>query len=157
MITCPGADGEPVPRGVRVLRLALWSKDFEERRKVSPIAFKLSSLEERQQPPRLSVFVEDLTTPKQASEILRRPQYTLVAFLKVDEVRAVRPDPDPPGTPGLDVQWDRLNDDRPGSAGHAGITGLDHPVRVVERNYRAKLADLAVVVPLRPCGDRPSR
>jgi hypothetical protein len=153
MITHPGADGEPVPGNARVIRLAQRSKDFDEHGKVSPAAFQLSSTEERQHPPRLSVFIEDLTTPMQAAELLGRPQYKLAVFLLVDTVRAVRPTPDPPGTPGLDVQWHPIDDDRPGAAGHAGITGLNNENRLVRRSFRAKLADLADVLPLERCGD----
>jgi len=135
-----------------VIRLAQRSKDFDEHGRVSANTFRLSSEEQRQKPARLSVFVEELTTPKQAAEILGRSQYTLAALLEVDRVRIIRPDPDPPGTPGLDVHWHPINNNRPGAAGHAGITGLDHREKIVQRSFRAKLADLATVVPIEQCG-----
>ena len=144
----PGPDGEPLPAGVRIIRLAVPPKDFHETGRVSPLTFKLSSKEENESPPRLSVFAEDLTTPPQAAAILGKPAYTLVAHLQVDQVRAVRPNPDPPGTPALDVVWRHINDCRPGASGHSGITGLNNRLSPVRKRFRAKLADIAVVTQL---------
>ena len=145
MIVRPGADGDPVPDGSRVIRLAVRSKDLQETGKVLPLTFKLSSTERQDKPARLSVFVEDLTTPAQAAVILGRESYTLVVRLEVDQVGSLKVEPDLPAAPGLDVQWHPIDDTRPGASGHAGVTGLDHSNGAVRKSFRVRLADIAVV------------
>lgn len=139
-----------------VFRLAKASKDG----KISEAAFILSSKDEKEEQPSLSVWAARLTSPAEAQEFIenRKEDYTLYGFLKVNEVRALRPDPDSPDVPALNVIWHQLffengnakttPDTRPGSAGHAGITGLLKPsglanARLYYRSLRSKLADLA--------------
>lgn len=142
-----GEDGEPVPPGETVLRLGIPSMDFAERRRASPNWFELSSEDKLQIPPKVSVFCAKLTTPSQAWELQGgREEYTAAAWLNVDQVRSLRPEPDSPEVASLDVVWDHLDDPRRGAEGHAGVTGLDRRglvTRVHTRSYRLKLADLA--------------
>ena len=134
-VSRPGADGEPLPDGAWVFRLSAVPKDFHETGKINEAAFDLSDADKRAAVPRLSVWTEDLTSPEQARGMLTNPaRYELVLRLGVDEVRSLRPAPDAPQTPTLDVQWERrvtidadgqaVPDTSPGAEGHAGITGL---------------------------------
>jgi hypothetical protein len=156
----PGQDGEPLPAGEWVLRLAPISKDFLETGRPSPKAFELSTEDRKGTPPRLSVWAERLTTPRQAWVLSGgRPEYQLALRLNVDVIRALRPEPDSPEVPSLDVQWERLMvtnengrwvpDTRPGASGHAGIAGLlrGGPVsRLHTQSLRSQLADLAAAI-----------
>lgn len=153
----PGQDGEPLPAGEWVLRLAVISKDFLETGRASPKAFELSTEDKQGTPPRLSVWAERLTTPRQAWALVgERPEYQLALRLNVDAIRALRPEPDSPDVPSLDVQWERLMmadgndqwvpDPRPGAEGHAGIAGLVRGgpvIRLHTQSLRSQLADLA--------------
>ncbi len=158
----PGADGESLPDGVWVLRLALTalvSEGAGHAPKVSPVAFALSDMDCESSNPRLSVFAEDLTTPGQAWALLGRdPRYGFAIHLAVDAVRSLRPVPDSPAVPSLDVQWEpllrtepdgsALPDDRPGADGHAGIAGLMRGGAVNKlhtKSLRSQLADLATI------------
>jgi hypothetical protein len=153
-----GAEGEPVPPGELVLRVSArkWlPMDFPENRQVNPLLFKLSSSDERADPPHLSVFAEKLTTSAQAWELLgAKPEHSIVVRLNVDEVRALQPSPECPGFLGLDVIWTQalvttegveVPDDRPGADGHAGIirSGVAPLNRTQRSDLRSKLADLA--------------
>jgi hypothetical protein len=149
MIEAPGPDGTPIPVGSQIIRLAaLQPKDYHETGRISPLVFKLSSTELSGKPARLSVFVDGLTTPAQAAAILGRPNYSLVIHFGVDQVRGLRPSPDTPLVPGLDVLWDHIDRIYPGAEGHAGIIGLDHPSRAVRKSFRTRLADIASVAAL---------
>ena len=143
----PGARGEPLPAQETVIRLCERSKDYARTRRVTPLAFKLTSEDEKHDPPMLSVFAETLTSPRQAWDLMgRRPAYKLVARLHVDDVRLLRPDGGGHIEVALDVVWDPLEGDRPGADGHAGITGLkqSNPFnRPQRKSLRSKLADLA--------------
>ncbi len=138
--------GEPVPGGETVIRMATplhFGGSLDA-------AFSPSSQDEASPLQSVSVFVEILTTPEQAATFVA-PRYTLALRLSVDAIRALRPEPDIPDVPRLNVVWDVLNTDsapdtRPGAAGHARITGLVRPhtiPRSVYRSYRLQLADLA--------------
>lgn len=142
--------GEPLPDGETVLRMAIappldgWGESFA-------FAFAPSSQDEASPLQSVSVFVERLTMPEQAAMFVA-PRYTLALRLSVDAIRALRPEPDVPEVPSLDVVWEVLTnadgspDTRPGASGHAGITGLVRPNairRSVYRSYRLQLADLA--------------
>ena len=158
----PGLKGEALPSGEIVLRLAHAPKDFAQTGKASAVSFDLSSKDKEAVLPSLSVFAERLTTPEQAMTLLDQPEaYDLVLRLNVDAVRALRPVPDTPEVPSLDVWWDPLTlmdaggvvvpDDRPGAAGHAGIVGLSRPnnvPRLYYKSLRAQLAQIAEAVEL---------
>src|SRR5437879_331674 len=121
-----GSDGEPIPSGEVVLRMGIPSMDFALRRKASPNWFELSTEDKKMDVPRLSVFCEKLTSPRQAWQLLgSREEYTAVVRLDVDDVREIRPEPDSSEVPSLDVVWDDEVNPGPGAEGHAGITGLD--------------------------------
>lgn len=142
-----GQTGQPLPGGEIVVRLGIPPMDFAENRKASPNWFELSTEDKQQDPPKLSVFSERLTTSQQAWEIQgSREEYTAIARLSVDAIRALRPEPNSARVPPLDVVWDSLNDPRPGAEGHAGITGLERggPVnRLHTKSFRLQLADKA--------------
>jgi hypothetical protein len=122
-------------------------KDFDpENPKPHFMWFVLSSEDEKQNPPRLSVFASRLTTPAQAWKMAVRSKQLkhdlrAVAVIRVRTVRALRPNPEMNSAPNLDVIWDR-NVDRgePGNRGHAGITGLDS---IARKSYRQQLAATA--------------
>lgn len=115
----PGPDGSPVPAGVRLIRLAnkpRWENLSPEAvrqvrdGKALPTFFALSSEEKKQPIPRLSVWVDGLTTIAQAVVLLGAiPDRRFVLFLNVDQVRTVfvlSIDALPP-TPPLDIHWER--------------------------------------------------
>lgn len=132
--------GEQVPDDEDLLRLAFLSSDG----RVSPEAFELSSSDKRQVPPRLSVYAASRTTPLQAWEIANRnPRFAVVARVTTTSTRQLRPNPDDSSIRPLDVCWDRLLQEQPGTEGHAGIIGLDQGTKVQRRSYRVRLSDLA--------------
>ena len=146
----PGPTGEPLPAGEWVLRLAVSSKDFLETGQISPEVFAFSTEDRRGDPPRLSVWAERLTRPEEAWLLLgEKPSYRLVLRLKVGAIRALKPSPDSPRVPSLDVQWhlllnaDGTRDTRPGADGHAGIAGLDAGSFAQRKSLRRRLAKLA--------------
>jgi hypothetical protein len=124
----PGADGTPLPGGAWVLRLAIPSYSPDEPPRCSPNAFELSSADKQQPVPRLSVFAEELTSPKQAYELVGNPNRSRAFRLSVDDIRVEA------ASDALEVEWERAHrvsdggevvpDDRPGALGHAGITNL---------------------------------
>jgi hypothetical protein len=129
-----------------VLRLAVASKDFRETGHVSPEVFALSTEDRREDPPRLSVWAERLTRPEQAWRLMgEKSSYRLIVRLSVDAVRTLRPSPEIPAVPDLDVQWHPLrNDDgspdmRPGADGHAGIVGLHAGSPAQRKSWRRRL------------------
>jgi hypothetical protein len=93
-----------------VFRLAKESKDYWETGKISPANFALSTPDKESELKALSVWANRLTTPQQARELVEADQasYRLAAYLGVAEVRALRPSPDSPKVPYLDVVWERL-------------------------------------------------
>src|SRR5687767_2182182 len=124
----PGKTGELLPAGEIVLRLAKKSSDYELTGKASPVAFELSTVDEQSELKALSVWAERLTNAEQALELMGVDisSYPLVIYLNVDQVRELRPSPDSPMVPYLDVVWDRLMieqgsiripDTRPGAEG----------------------------------------
>lgn len=144
----PGSKGESLPSGVIIFRLVAVSKD-------GPIAvpahFELSSIDKEAIPPSLSVWAEKLTTPEEAREFRgpKRDVSRLVLYLDVDRVRTLRPEPDSPDAPYLDVVWEPLSVEeggwRAGAAGHAGIINLKHANmnKAHYKSLRSQLADLA--------------
>ena len=146
----PWQTGESLPPGEWVLRLAIASKDFLETGQVSPEVFAFSTEDRADDPPRLSVWAEELTRPEQAWRLMGgKPNYRLALRLNVDAIRALRPNPDSPEVPNLDVQWHTLlqedgsPDTRPGAGGHAGITRLDAGSSAQRKSWRRRLAGLA--------------
>src|SRR5262249_50849171 len=109
------------------------------------------STEDRQEdPPRLSVWAEQLTRAEQAWRLMgEKAHYRLALRLNVDAVRTLRPDPDSSELPNLDVEWYPLHaedgspDTRPGADGHAGIVGLHLGSSAQRKSLRRKLAQLA--------------
>ena len=143
-----GKDGQAVPDGETVLRLGVPSMDFAEHGRASPNWFELSTEDKQRIPPRFSVFCENMTTARQAWELQgSRAAYSAVARLKVEVIRAIRPEPDSADVPSLDVVWDDDVPSGPGWEGHSGITGLDRGggvTRLHTKSLRLQLADKAV-------------
>ena len=161
----PGPDGSPAPDGCTVIRmanqpdLAQLSPEFLrqiETGKALPTFFALSSEDKKQPVPRLSVWVEGLTTVPQAWVLVgSNPKRRWVLFLPVDGVRTVHAAAVDrfPSTPHLEVQWERattpaedgtrLEDLRPGWEGHAGIANLDRGNKTQGLSLRWQLASLA--------------
>ena len=154
-----------MPAGEWVLRVAVLDAEFQASGRASPAAFELSSEDKKGVPPRLSVWVERLTTPAQAWSLMgENPDYQLALRLNVDAIRSLRPEPEAASVPSLDVEWEPLMtrsadrrwipDSRPGAEGHAVITGLMRGgavSRIHTKSLRSQLADLAEVI-LLPVG-----
>ncbi len=146
---------QPVPDDCCIIRLGRVPKDFPEDGKVLAIqlgdCFKLSTKDKEGDPPHLSVWVNALTTPEQAYVFLETKHLqTLVLQLEVYEIRAIVGHSGKnmmhPGL--LDVLWVHLasQDGVLGFRGHAGITGLDKqssPEKLLRKDLRAQLAELA--------------
>lgn len=134
----PGPDGTPLPEEAVVFRLAQ-SNDG----RFPQEAFRLSSADEEQNPPKLSVWDQDQTTPLQALDIMGgSPKHNVAGYLPVGVIRqSVSAD--------LDVIWDRLplDEERPGAGGHCGLVGLDgaesKAAKERRKQLRRMLADLA--------------
>jgi hypothetical protein len=163
----PGPDGTPVPSGVRLIRmanepkLANLSPEAVRRAgqgKAIPSFFDLSSEDKKQPVPRLSVWVEGLTTVEQAWVLVgAAPTRRWVVLLRVEQVRATSaPAADSfPPTPPPDVHWEpattlsedgqRVPETRPGWDGHAGIAGLGNGNMTQRAALRWQLADGAEV------------
>lgn len=156
----PGNDWTSLPATEWVLRLSVKPKDFQVTRKASPEAFALSTQEKQDSRPRLSVWSQTLTTPVQAWEIMgSKPVYELVLRLEVETIRSIQPNPKEPVFPQMDVVWhtlyvlqgdSRVLDSRPGSKGHAGITGLEETpsLKMQRKSLRSQLADKSIVYEL---------
>ena len=149
---------QPVPDDCCIIRLGRAPKDFPEDGKVLAIqlgdCFNLSTKDKEGDPPHLSVWVNALTTPEQAYAFLgTKHLQTLVLQLEVDEIRAIVCHSGKNMIHRLDVLWVHLaNQDGEGQdlplgfRGHAGITGLDNqssPEKLLRKNLRAQLAELA--------------
>lgn len=163
----PGAEGSPIPAGLRVIRMANEPKVAHLNAeavlrmnggKALPSFFELSS-EDKQQPiPRLSVWVEVSTSVPEAWNLVGAdPVRRWVVWLITDRIRSIaapKLDASPP-TPSLDVQWERATtltdtgervpDNRPGWEGHAGIAHLEKGNKTQRAALRMQLADCAEV------------
>lgn len=113
-----------------------------------PEFFQLSSADKAGVPPYLSVWQEELTTPRQAwVPVGARPDKRFLFYLPVDGVRAIVGGAG--GAVGLDVCWfaavgpDGSPETRPGATGHCGVTGLERGSRQDRKAMRSRLADLA--------------
>jgi hypothetical protein len=150
----PGPEGQPLPAGAEVFRLAKATNNGQ----LGPEAFHLSSEDKAHAVPRLSVWETTNTTLDQANA-LTSGRYALAGHLAVDDVRKVRPDPDHPAVRTLDVEWERAREKvngvlveltAGGAAGHCGITKLDQerapdntPLKSYRKSLYAALARLA--------------
>jgi hypothetical protein len=124
-----GGEGEPLPQGAVIFRLYRSSDG-----RATPEAFQLSSIDKLQVIPRLSTWAEPLCSLSQADEITRGKN-SHAGYLKVDDVRKLRPDPEDVRMASLDVHWeqafelDQSGQERPcsmpGAEGHCGISGLN--------------------------------
>jgi hypothetical protein len=163
----PGGDGEPLPAATLVFRIGKGvdlNPEALEKRVALEIFFKPSSVDQESPGQRLSVWVEELTLPDQAWDFTGRdPEKAVVACLNVDDIRAVVP-PEPFNPLGVEWEEARLGDGsvntRPGSEGHAGISGLLQGGNGKRDKYRRKalrtqLADKASISPVRVPHDIP--
>lgn len=83
----PGDPGTPVPGGTHVFRLARADSSSGES---SYTAFELSEADRRQNPPRLSVWLSELTLPHQARSLLQNAeQYQFALHLATDTIRSL--------------------------------------------------------------------
>lgn len=104
--------------------------------------FNLSSNDEGQTPPRLSVFDCVQTTVRQARDILENEAGSVVKLL-VEGVRAI----DEEGLDPLDVVIDPISADHPkatcsGIEGHCAILGAYYPTKTDRRRIRFALVDV---------------
>jgi len=113
-------------------------------------AFVLSTADKNQSPPYLSVYEESLTTFKEGKQLTGGKD--MVLRLPVVDIRGLK---NPSGYT-LNVCWFLAQipvngsfaaDNRPGSIGHCGITGLSRPPKLPHLDwkwFRVRLADIAV-------------
>lgn len=132
-----GVDESPVHRSEVIIRvIPSWrlNKDYEETGKLAPKLFELSSGDKTGKRPHLSVYVERVTPHVTACNLLTKiPERAVIARLCVEDVQALRPEPELDTVESLQVTWepavlaDGTPDVRPGAEGHAGILGLKRP------------------------------
>lgn len=168
----PGLDGSPVPDWAKLIRMANEPKVAHlspemvrrvEKGQALPTFFDLSSEDKKQVVPRLSVWVEGLTSVAQAWTLVgANPARTWVVRLEADEVRRIfAPVVDRlPPTPALDIHWerattvteagDRVPEFRSGWEGHAGIANLDKGNKTQRHSLRWQLAECADIEILTP-------
>jgi hypothetical protein len=149
----PGNDGDPLPPGEWVIRVAKTSKyGFSAHQS----AFELSSKDKESAVPRLSVWAEKLTTDEQAWRLTgSRAANDAILRLDVDSVRLLLPTPRDPPPPHLEVEWESLMIDDPaggmvrdpsaGAIGHAGIRHLRDGTKEQYKSLRIQLAEMAEV------------
>ena len=155
----PGADGSALPCGITVIRLVnepkMGNLSPEAVRRVEaglalPAFFELSTADKNEAIPRLSVWVDGLTTLQQAWVLVgANPTRRWVLFLSVDTILTI------PAVPPLDVQWERamhIPDNGPrtpefrsGWEGHAGIANLDSGNKTQRAFFRSALSEIAKV------------
>ena len=136
-----GADGEPLPQGEWV-RKAFKTKLLTREGKISELQFKPSSEDEQDPRHRLTVWAERLTADEHIYALSNNtPSESILARFLVDDVRNLRPDPDTPDVPSLEVEWHE--DPRPDAEGHAGIRDLLQGSKTLRRSPRVQLVDLA--------------
>ena len=145
-----GLQDAPVPDEAVVLR-AYKPPLFIEPGDIVPretFTFLLSERDKSLSFPKLSVFVQGLTTEAQACALIGDgTTHRLVARLSVAAIRAISLN-----THALEVVWDTAvlpngtPDTRPGSEGHAGITGLKRPPQMEKRLFKTLQTRLADAV-----------
>lgn len=134
-----GPDGSPVPDDLVNFRLAPLTSDGQ----MAPEHFELSSEDKKMAVPRLSVWVDGMTTLEQAHAMTKH-RYGLAGFLPVKSVNEMRPNPDDPAVKNLRVEWETAEAaGAPGADGHSGIAGLDQDGRDSKgqglKSYRKRL------------------
>ncbi len=156
----PGPDGTPLPSGEWVIRMppkGLNAEAIEQLKngRAHESMFILSSTDRTQANPRLSVWAERLTTVSQLVALTQTlPSYGAILRMNVDKIRALRPMPENPPHPGLDVEWEQARSldaegnrtivVNPGAEGHAGIARLDMGAKSQRKDLRSKLAEPTV-------------
>lgn len=139
---------DPVDSHLYVFRLARPSKDFEEKKSRMAISFEpfeMSSADKAGTPPHLSIWVEGCTTPLEAYAFLKPDSPNkIICWLNVGDVRSISCKIDQKVYHNLlDVLWINISDLRAGAQGHSGITGLDQNLKLLRKDLRFKLAELA--------------
>lgn len=142
---------EPVNSSLYIFRLARPSKDFEEKKSILPIsikAFEMSTNDKKGTPPHLSVWIEGYTTPNEAYAFLMldspNSPNRVICWLNVGDIREVYIDMDGQIYKDLlNVLWVSIDKLQAGANGHAGITGLVQEKKLVRKNLRSRLADIA--------------
>lgn len=117
---------------------------------MTPQDFELSGADKKCAVPRLSVWVEGMTTTQQALAFAgpTASRYTTAGFCPVPAIRSLVPDPPTPEVK-LDVVWeparrrDGTFEDGPGAAGHAGVERLERGQPLQRKSFRAALARMA--------------
>ena len=149
----PGEEGDPLPSGEWVIRVAKTTKyGFSAHQS----AFEVSSKDKEAVVPRLSVWAEKLTTDDQAWRLTgSRADNDAIRRLNVDAIRSLIPTPRDPPPPHLDVEWEPLMVDMPGSGlvpdprsgaiGHAGIRHLRVGTKEQYKSLRIQLAEMTEV------------
>ena len=154
-----------------MIRLARPPKDYREKGKLSAIQlnlseeFNLSTQDKLSVPPHLSVWVDCLTSARQAYAFLPSDSpRKLVLRLNVEKIcTIVGRSSISESYPNLlkviwvhifqDINGNQIRDRRQGAIGHSGITGLDEQqvphglskseFRLIRKDLRAQLAELA--------------
>jgi len=151
-----GEEGAPLSDDLVVFRLASATSDG----RMIPEHFVLSSEDKKSIPPRLSVWVDGMTTLEQA-DALTQHRNALAGFLPVKAIHALRPHPDDALVRSLCVEWELPTElEMPGADGHAGIAGLEQdgrdtrgqglkPYRKSLRGALARLANETRIATLR--------
>jgi hypothetical protein len=149
----PANDGEPLPSGEWVIRVAKTSKyGFSAHQS----ALELSSKDKEARVPRLSVWAEKLTSDDWAWRLTGcRKSNDAILRINVDVIRSLLPRPNDAPAPHLEVEWEPLlisenegevhRDTRPGAPGHAGIRHLRIGTKEQYKSLRIQLAENAEV------------
>jgi len=94
-MTQPLNDGDPVPSGTLIFRIAKetqLSPEALRTGKASPEMFELTSEDKMSEGKRLSIWIEEQTLPDQAWDFMgARPANNVVACLSVNKVLAIPP------------------------------------------------------------------
>lgn len=140
----PGPDGTPLPAAAKVV-FRLGKGDSL----MTPEDFILSTDDKECPVPRLSVWIEGMTTIQQALTFVPgASRFKTAGFSLVEAIRAIVPDPAIPAVK-LEVAWEKARKPDgadqvgPGAEGHAGIERLDDGQRNQRKSFRGALARLA--------------
>lgn len=157
----PGEDGDPLPANLLVFRIGKGVKLSPEalrNRRAMTLMFEPSTQDKNSPRKGISIWAEELTVADQAWAIMgAKPDNTVVACLQTSAIESIVP---PAGFQGLKCFWEECErlpngekNSHPGSAGHAGISGLvqggkgkqDSEKRKVLRSTLAANAELSPV------------
>ena len=146
-----GTPNESLPEQAVVLRACRLPLNYEAGQALSRniFNFSLSSRDKEVPEPKLSVYVKELTTERQASRLVGDGNtHRLIARLAVSLIRQIVV-----GEYRLNAVWDTAlledgitPDNRPGANGHAGITGLHRPPHAEKTIFKALQVRLADAV-----------